>query len=303
MAKREQRGGTHRFGGEWTGAKLRALQAYLRAYTTALKNAPFKIAYIDAFAGSGYRRPQAHGRADERQQADLFPKLAEKEPQELLAGSARLALEVEPPFDKYIFIEQDADRCRELELLKKEFPDRAAGIDIQNGDANAIVQELCQRDWRNHRAVLFLDPYGLQVEWSTLEAVAATRAIDTWLLFPLGMGVNRMLPRSGEIPDEWGSRLDRLFGTPKWRDKFYRVENQPSLFDDDEAYLNKATLDDIGAYFMERLASIFAGVAKKPGVLRNSRNNPLYLLCFAVANPKGKNVALKIADHILKDMC
>ena len=32
---------------------------------------------------------------------------------------------------------------------------------------------------------MFLDPYGMEVEWKTLQAVAATRAIDVWFLFPL----------------------------------------------------------------------------------------------------------------------
>ncbi|MEW6074198.1 MAG: hypothetical protein AB1726_16580 [Planctomycetota bacterium] len=53
------------------------------------------------------------------------------------------------------------------------------------------------------RKVLFLDPYGMQVEWVTIEAVAQTKAIDLWVLFPLGVGVNRLLTKSGEIPESW----------------------------------------------------------------------------------------------------
>jgi hypothetical protein len=34
--------------------------------------------------------------------------------------------------------------------------------------------------------------------------------------------------------------------------------------------------------------------------LLNSQNTPLYLLCFASANPKGAPTAIKIAQHILK---
>ena len=60
---------------------------------------------------------------------------------------------------------------------------------------------------------MFLDPYGMQVKWSTLEAIASTRAIDMWLLFPLGQAVNRLLTRN-KIPG--GPRAERLtetFGT------------------------------------------------------------------------------------------
>ena len=45
--------GQQRFGGDWTEQKLEVVQKYLGAYTTALKNQPFKKLYIDAFAGSG----------------------------------------------------------------------------------------------------------------------------------------------------------------------------------------------------------------------------------------------------------
>ena len=45
----------HRFGGDWTTAKLEVLKGYLEAYTHALKNTTFRTGYIDAFAGTGYR--------------------------------------------------------------------------------------------------------------------------------------------------------------------------------------------------------------------------------------------------------
>ena len=47
----------HSFGGPWTQEKLEILSRYLDAYTTALKNQPFRLIYIDAFAGPGNWRP------------------------------------------------------------------------------------------------------------------------------------------------------------------------------------------------------------------------------------------------------
>lgn len=43
------------FGSGWTELKLETVLDYLRAYVVALKNKPFDLWYIDAFAGSGYR--------------------------------------------------------------------------------------------------------------------------------------------------------------------------------------------------------------------------------------------------------
>ncbi|RYG15546.1 three-Cys-motif partner protein TcmP, partial [bacterium] len=227
----------------------------------------------------------------------------------LLDGSARLALKARGTgpegeaarFHRFIFIERDAERCRELETLKTEFPGLASDIRVKQGDANAEIKTLCAKNWRGRRAVLFLDPYGMQVEWQTIEAVAQTKAIDLWLLFPLGIGVSRLLTRSGEIPQGWRTRLDKLLGTTTWYDEFYKVEHAPDLFGNDQEHVLKATNQTIARYFNDRLKTVFPanGVAE-PGVLRNSSNNPLYLLCFAAGNDRGAPIAVKIANHILQ---
>ena len=61
-------------------------------------------------------------------------------------------------------------------------------------------------------------------------------------------------------------------------------------------------METIGRYFNSRLKQIFAGVAEEPGVLRNSANNPLYLLCFGVGSEPGRDIALRIAKHLLKEL-
>ena len=146
---------THQFGGPWTVEKLDALRAYLNAYAQALKNQPFRRYYIDAFAGTGDRTVK-------RQEAAGLLEIPELDV--MTKGSARVALEIEPPFDRYIFIEKRRRRSSALEYLKSEFPNCA--IEILNEDANAAVQRICRdTDWRSNRAVLFLDPYGMQVSW------------------------------------------------------------------------------------------------------------------------------------------
>ncbi len=289
----------HRFGGDWTTQKLKVVADYLHSYTKALKKQPFRKAFIDAFAGTGYRDIRRDDKPASAQSL-LFPDLAEEEPQELLDGSARLALKTRPAFDSYIFIERSPTRCTHLEDLKSEFPDQANKIRVQQGDANEQIQALCRKNWDSNRAVLFLDPYGMQVEWKTIEAIASTKAIDLWLLFPLGIGVNRLLTKSGDIPDSWRQRLNILLGTDDWYDEFYRVQTSEDLFGNVLETPIKEKMEIIGRYFNSRLKEIFAGVAEPPGVLRNSANNPLYLLCFAVGSESGKKIALNIANHLLE---
>lgn len=292
-------GQKHNFGGEWTTKKLEAIRKYLHEYTTALKNQHFTTMYIDAFAGTGSRAAKASTTSDTGEL--LFPELAEAESAELLDGSARIALKTEPRFSEFIFIDIDQRHCATLEELKRQFPEHASDIHIINAEANAEIQRICvETNWRQKRAVLFLDPYGMQVEWGTIERVAKTQAIDMWLLFPLGIGVNRLLTRSGELPQAWRESLNRLLGTHEWENAFYKVERTPTLFGGDEEHVVKASLESIGEFFQQRLRSVFPAVAEKPGVLRNSTGSPLYLLCFAAGNSRGGEIALRIARHILK---
>ena len=287
-----------RFGGGWTAEKLARVQKYLAAYTTALKNQPFNLVYIDAFAGTGYRNIKSV----DSQQELMFPDLAGEDAEAFHAGSARIALETSPRFAEYYFIEQSSRKCAELERLRDEFPDKAKDIHILNEDANAALLRVCNDTWkrRNLRAVLFLDPFGMNVSWQTIEAIARTEAIDMWYLFPLGVGVNRLLTKDGVIPESWQQKLDNIFGCSDWKEQFYQTEVRQGLLWDEEVTTKTGDFRQIANYFVERLDSIFAGVAKKPLPLYNSRKNPLYLLCFACGNKKGAPIALRIADNILK---
>jgi three-Cys-motif partner protein len=286
----------HAFGGKWTQDKLERLRRYLKAYATALKNQPFRLMYVDAFAGTGYRG----SKADKFTVGGLFEM---PEVDELVKGSARIALEVDPPFDQYVFIEKNKRRFAALKRLETEFPERRDRMRFVQKEANTAIQELCHTtDWRTIRAVMFLDPYGMQVDWQTIETIAATRCIDLWYLFPAGMGVVRLTPRHGDIPQNWQARLDRMLPDSGWRDVFYVEEEERDLFGNLMPVRKKATdIARIEAYLLRNMKAIFAGVAEHGLPLRNSRNQCMYLLVFASGNPKGAPIALKIAQHILKN--
>jgi three-Cys-motif partner protein len=285
------------FGGRWTAEKLERIRKYLVAYATIMRKQDFRFAYIDAFAGTGYNTP----RATNEEGALLFPELASSEAVGFVDGSARIALKVEPRFTKYIFIEKTPKRFAELAKLKNEFPPLASDIVLVNADANTYLLDICEnRRWTRKRAVLFLDPFGMQVTWDTLKAIAKTQAIDLWILFPSGVAVNRLLRRDAQISESWQRRLDEFFGTPEWRSAFYQTKPEQSLFGVEAKIEKVADFDSIAEFFVGRLKLIFPGVAKNPLTLRNSASTPLYLLCFAAGNERGANTAVKIAQDILK---
>lgn len=286
----------HSFGGSWTTDKLDRVAQYLERYTTALKNQPFDLIYVDAFAGTGYRG----GSDDNPTIGSLFDM---PEVDELVKGSARIALEIDPPFDQYIFIEKNRNRFEALRELKTEFADHGKKIRLINQEANSAILDLCREtNWKKTRAVMFLDPYGMQVDWQTIEAIATTESIDLWYLFPSGMGVVRLTPHHGKIPEAWQARLDRMLGDRGWRDVFYIESEVDDLFGNVTKDRQKATdIARIESYLLGRMRGIFAGVAKHGLPLRNSRGQCMYLLTFASGNKKGAPIALKIAQHILKN--
>jgi three-Cys-motif partner protein len=273
----------HSFGGPWTQRKLGVVREYLKLYATALKNQSFQRIYIDAFAGTG-------DRTDKRR--ETLPLLDLPEFDAVAKGSARLALEVEPPFHRYVLIERATRRASELTGLKTEFPSR--NVEIINADANDAIAELCETtSWPGTRGVVFLDPYGLQVTWDTLVAIARTEALDVWILFPSGMGLNRLLTKSGDIRPEWQETLDRSLGTKEWRSAFYRTEEDPDLFEGQRSKTVKdADPAKLERFYLDRLRTIFPTVMNTCVRLTNSKDQTMYLLCFACANPSPKAKAL-----------
>ena len=125
--------GKHIFGGPWTEIKLDAVEYYLKCYTKALKRVPFDLWYIDAFAGSGDRE-------SERQVGGIFEGVPVEVVRETLAGSARRALDVTPPFDHFVFIEKDETRYSALQEIESERP--SVNMRIINGEANEELRRL-----------------------------------------------------------------------------------------------------------------------------------------------------------------
>ena len=289
---------SNRFGGPWTEAKLRILEGYLKAYTTALKNQNFSLTYVDAFAGSGYvaTDSSAGGQGIPRSE-DGWDSEARS-----LMGSTKRAIEVDDkPFDSLIFVEKDIDRAQVLDQLRTEYRNR--DIRIENSEANAFLQNWCEQQnwrlrtpWRGQRAVVFLDPFGTEVEWQTIEAVASTKSIDLWILFPIS-AISRMMPLEGGPSEMHAVRLDRIYGGAEWR-TLYQPANQLALFDEPRAVReNQQAIEEM---YLDKLRMTFPWVSSSPKWLRNSRNSPLFTFMFAAANPgQGGKIALRIANNLL----
>ena len=225
--------------------------------------------YIDAFAGTG--KPRA--RDEER----------------YIAGSPRVALTIEHPFTSCTFIERSSWRVKRLRELQAEFSERC--IRIIEGDCNHVVTTEITPSIRYefyNRGLIFLDPFGMELEWTTIEQIAETRALEVFLNFPV-MALNRtVLPNNpNTLSEVQVDRMNRFWGTTEWRDDIY--EEVPTLFGPVEMKIRPTSGKRLGQLFRHRLHEIFSHVSA-PLVMTNSRNAPLYCLMLAGHNSTGVKV-------------
>ena len=261
---------------------------YLDAYTTALRAQPFRALV--------YRRLRRYrlGRAASPRPKARFASF--------VSGSAERAIEIDnKPFDKLIFVEQDAERYAELANLQEKHSHK--DIEIENDDANMYLTSLGQ-DWRGRRGVLFLDPFATQVKWATLERVASYKALDTWILFPVS-AISRMLPkqrRPDEIDERWVSRLTTVF----WRSELEKSLSKTRAV----GLVYRGGLRERpgrrGASRHIQGQTIWPVRRKVPSSLSHFQELPQFLhfsnSLFCAGHPAGAKIAKDIAGQILRNL-
>lgn len=287
--------------GPWATEKLACLQKYLTAYTKILRNQSHWCRgyyYIDAFAGAGHSKVREKHLHVNSNGSDLLSGLSntgvDKEVIQYIRGSPRIALDINFPFTHYFFIEQEPSRIESLKALKAEYGD-SRKIFILEGDANHELKDkfLFDRvDWKLHRGVVFLDPFGLQVPWDTIELLAETRALEVLITFPMGMAIQRLLPRTGKMTSNQRDMLTRYLGSPEWEEIVYK--RSQDLFGDQQVSKVSDAGHELVRWYQRRLKRIF-GHGAMPRLIRNRQGGHLYYLLFAGPNATGA----KIARHIL----
>ena len=132
-------------------------------------------------------------------------------------------MDVANPFTNYLFIEKSPTLVKELRALQLQYPLRS--MEIVTGDANDQLRQFLSRHVgrRGHRGVVFLDPFAMQVPWTTIALIAEAGWLEVILNFPLHMAVDRLFVKSGEIPPGWRDRLDVTLGSSAWRELVYET--------------------------------------------------------------------------------
>ncbi len=276
----------HRFGSVHTIVKLDTLARYLPAYTQALKKTGFRLHYVDAFAGSGV----CHVKVGVGRRL-------------MVPGSASIAIACTPPFHRMLFIEKTPRRALALQRLKQRAPER--NITVVQGDANQALPAYIRQLKPNDRALVFLDPYGMQLEWSVLRGLSSSHVTDVWYLFPLSALYRQAAKDAAAIDDDKAAALTRMLGTDEWRTAFYERNRQESLFGG-TSDVRRAEVPEMLAWVKKRLETIFPYV-EEPKLLHQTLESgkygaPLFALFFAMSNPAPRAIALakKIVRAVLK---
>jgi three-Cys-motif partner protein len=182
----------NQFGGSWTEAKMDIVVSYAKAYLTIMdKQSWVKTMYFDGFAGSGI--------------------IETDENDDVKKGTALRILDiVEPsPFDLYYFVELDETHKKELEKrIQENYFGRNAHV--VSADCNEKLASMAKflNTNKTFRALVFIDPYGMSVNWSSIETLKGL-GVDLWILVPTGIGISRLLKNDGNISDAWLSKLDK----------------------------------------------------------------------------------------------
>lgn len=280
------------WGGPWTEKKLKAFSKYVKSYLTIMKRYPqWKTIYFDGFAGSGTKEIKT----------ELYKQLRITEEEErVYKGAAErvLTLENNLTFDYYYFIDKKESSLEKLKTkLNNKFDLTDRKIQYKSGDANQWIHELAKAlNTNNYAALVFLDPFGMQIDWRSIEELKGTRS-DVWILVPTGVIVNRLLDKAGEL--KFSNKLQSFFGMNEEEIKnlFYKQEIKQTLFGEEES-ISKISkpIEQIAKIYVERMKTIWKHVTEVPLRLDNRNGVPLFHFVFASNNSN----ALKIANQIIK---
>lgn len=258
--------------GPWSETKLDIVRRYATAYTTILSKQKYikRFVYIDAFAGAG--------------------KHISKKTGEFIPGSPRNALDVQPPFDEFHFVDLDLSRVTLLDELAQGH----TNVHVHHGDCNEVllrnVFPRCQYgDFA--RGLCLLDPYKLIVNWEVLKAAGSMGTIDVFYNFMImDANMNMLLKNPDKAKSEEIDRLNAVWGDDSWRRAAY--SKRKTLFGDAE---EKATNERVAEAFRKRLHEEAGfGYVPEPVAMKNSTGAVVYYLFFA--SPK------EVAGNIVRDI-
>lgn len=260
--------------GIWSEVKLAIIREYASAYARIMEATrrdrvpSLRWLYIDAYAGPGYHLSETSG--------------------ELVEGSPLIALNTEPPFHEYHFIDSEKARSEQLRKLAGQRSD----VFTYSEDCNKVLlgSVFPRAQYRKYeRALCLLDPYNIDLTWEVIEAAGKSNSIEIFMNFMI-MDINRNALRKDpdkSIPSKV-AQMTRLWGDESWKEAGY--DRIPNLFE--QRVPQKVTNERFAEAFRQRLekkAGFKFVPTPMPMKITNS-NTVIYYLYFASQKEAGMDI-------------
>jgi three-Cys-motif partner protein len=273
----------NKFGGSWTESKIAILETYAKQFLTVFKNQPNqKLLYFDGFAGSG-----------NIEVGDI-----DDETTHTIEGSAIKVLKIDKPrsFNMYYFVEKKKKFASSLtNKIKEEFPNKKCYVQAE--DCNKKLMDLAKflrsQNGKNYKVLGFIDPKGMQLEWSSLEILRGL-AIDLWILNPTS-GANRLLVRNKKINSSWINRLKLFLGIDEQEILTHFYSKQNTLFGDTLLIKQNDPINKLHDLYAKRIAGNIFKYVSNPKILKNDLGSPLFHFFMAT----NSEIALRIANSVV----
>ncbi len=256
--------------GDWSEEKYRLLWLYANLFATSMKKKWHTRCYIDLFSGAGYARIQGTSR--------------------IIRSSSLLSLQVNDPFDYYIFCDSNPDCIAALENRAADLSPSAKCF-FENCDANTSYARILSKlpvPSKDNRVLSFclVDPFKLDdIKFRTIRELSG-RFMDFLINIPA------MDPRRNEsiYSSDNSDVISEYLDEPSWRD--IRRRGDPSI--PFNIFVEKM-LDNK----MKSLGFNYGGFHMAKIVRSTQKNLLLYSLGFYRRHPRGEEFwkqALKYSD-------
>jgi len=189
----------------WSTKKLIVLRYYIYPYLKIMRKNKFKkLHYVDPFAGSGLLRIKGKIMPG----TSLIPLLRTKE---LFTRNKNYV------FDEYHISDTNQKYVNALRgRIEKLIDDLTTRIHLQRADFVSISEQIftgTSPDFghlKDDGYLVVLDPYGFQVDWTHLERILQSGAVDVLITFQTtNIGWNKNKTQSKNA-------LTRMFGSGEW---------------------------------------------------------------------------------------
>ena len=253
----------------WSLEKYKLVGSYCDIFTSGMKHIWDQLVYIDLCAGAG------HAKIIESKKTYL--------------NSAFIALSIQNSFTKYVLCEQDQERFDALKArVERDFSHLNVELIFGDSNKNIDLVKSAIPKFRKGNTLLpfcFVDPYSLNLNFSTIEALSGG-LMDFLILQALHMDANRNFDR---YIREKNNKISDYLGIPNWR----------VLFEEDGLKNRRDFIKFLADQYQNQMVKLGYLKSKQMHQIRsNDKNLPLYYLAFYTKNSRGIDFFKKVQDRV-----